>query len=152
MKADGVYITPKEPSDFEDWVDFALALFTEAKRPEMAAELRRIDQLSKYQTFFARTPERAVGYATLTIRTDHVEGATTTPVGYLEAIYVDPDFRNNGIAKALYSVGESWCKEKGCTEMGSDTWHWNTAAQDFHKRLGFREEDILVHFYKKIDP
>lgn len=152
MEPDGVYIIPIEPSDFEAWVNFSLALFPQANPDKIETELKRTAQLDKYQTFIAKTKERAVGYATVTLRSDHVEGATTSPVGYLEAIYVDPEFRNMGLAKALFTHGESWCKDRGCTEMGSDTWHWNTAAQDFHKRLGFREEDILVHFYKKINP
>jgi len=152
MKVDGVYISPIEPSDFEAWVNFALALFTQSTPTEMESELKRIHQLDKYQTFIAKTDDRPIGYATVTIRSDHVEGATTSPVGYLEAIYVDPAHRNQGVARALFKKGESWCNDWGCTEMGSDTWHWNTEAQDFHKRLGFREEDILVHFYKKIEP
>ena len=151
MDASGIYISPVKPTDLKDWLAFSLALFKEASSDEMESELKRIAQLDKYQTFIARTPKRAIGYATVTIRSDHVEGATTSPVGYLEAIYVDPEYRNRGIAKALFVQGESWCMEQGCTEMGSDTWHWNTKAQEFHKRLGFREEDVLVHFYKKID-
>ena len=151
MKSNGLFISPVEPSDYEAWVDFSLALFTEASREEMESDLRRTAELDKYQTFIARTPDRAIGYATVTLRTDHVEGATSSPVGYLEAIYVDPEFRMHGVARALYNKGEAWCREKGCTEMGSDTWHWNKEAQKFHEHLGFREEDILVHFHKKIE-
>lgn len=152
MDTNGLIITPVGASDFEDWKELSLALFKEADPEEMEVELRRTVELEKYQTYFARKQERAVGYATAAIRTDYVEGATTSPVGYLEAIYVDPQFRNQGIAQALYRRVESWCRARGCTEMGSDTWHRNVEAQEFHKRLGFRKEDILVHFYKKIDP
>ena len=152
MKPDGLFIAPLKPTDFKDWVKFSLALFTESNRVDMESELRRIDQLDKYHTIIAKTDSQAVGYATVTVRTDHVEGASTARVGYLEAIYVDPAYRKQGIARALFARGESWCKDQGCTEMGSDTWHWNTVAQDFHEHLGFRKEDILVHFYKKIEP
>ena len=152
MKLDGLHIAPIKPTDFNDWLNFSLALFTQANRDEMEVELRKIAKLDKYQTYIAKSRDRAVGYATVTLRTDHVEGATSSPVGYLEAIYVDPAFRDQGVARDLFNTGEKWCRDRGCTEMGSDTWHWNKEAQEFHKRLGIREEDILVHFYKKIDP
>ena len=152
MKSNGVIISPIAPGDFDDWVIFSMALFPNADRVAMETELKKILQLDKYQTFIAQTQDRSIGYATVTIRSDHVEGATTSPVGYLEAIYVVPAYRNRGVAKALYSTGELWCKDRGCTEMGSDTWHWNKDAQEFHKHLGFKEEDILVHFYQKIEP
>jgi len=152
MKPNGLHISPIKPSDFEIWVNFSLALFPNTSKEEMEADLRRIAKLHKYQTFIARKDGSSIGYATVTLRTDHVEGAKTSPVGYLEAIYVQPEYRNHGVARALFHQGQAWCKEKGCSEMGSDTWHWNKDAQAFHEKLGFKEEDILVHFYKKIDP
>jgi aminoglycoside 6'-N-acetyltransferase I len=152
MKPNGLHIAAVSPDDFETWVIFSLALFPKASKTEMEADLHRINQLDKYQTFMAKMDGQAIGYTTVTLRTDHVEGASTSPVGYMEAIYVLPEFRKLGVAKALYLQGESWCKKHGCSEMGSDTWHWKKDAQAFHKKLGFREEDILVHFYKKIDP
>ena len=152
MKPDGFQISSLTPSDFEDWVSFSLALFPNASKEEMEVDLKRIEQLDKYQTYLAKIDGKAIGYVTITLRTDHVEGASTTPVGYMEAIYVKPQYRKHGIARALFLEGQAWCKENGCSEMGSDTWHWNKDAQAFHGKLGFKKEDVLVHFYKKIDP
>ncbi len=152
MKSNGFDISPIKPAEFDTWVNFSMALFPESSLKETVDDLRRIMQLDKYQTFIARKESSPIGYATVTLRTDHVEGASTSPVGYLEAIYVKPAYRNHGVARALFLQGQAWCKEMGCSEMGSDTWHWNKDAQAFHEKLGFREEDVLVHFYKKIDP
>ncbi len=152
MNPNGLHISPIKPTDFDTWVNFSLSLFPNSSKDKIEVDLRRIEQLDKYQTFIARKDSNAIGYVTVTLRTDHVEGASTSPVGYLEAIYVKPEYRNDGIARALFLQGQAWCKENGCSEMGSDTWHWNKDAQAFHKKLGFKEEDILVHFYKKIDP
>ncbi len=35
--------------------------------------------------------------------------------------------------------------------MGSDSWEWNKATVAFHQKIGFKEEDTLVHFIKDID-
>jgi len=96
--------------------------------------------------------EEVVGYATASIRTDYVEGCNASPVGYMEMLFVQEPFRKKGIAKELYQTVESWSAEKGCTEIAADTWEWNKASREFHKQLGFREAEILVHFIKDIDP
>lgn len=152
MKPDGFHISPLKPEEFDDWVTLSLALFTDYTREEMEMRLKRRAQLNKNQTLLAKTHGRSVGFVTVSIRNDHVEGTSTSPVGYLESIYVAPEYRNRGVARALFQQGESWCRDRGCSEMGSDTWQWNREAQQFHEQLGFREENILVHFHKKIEP
>ena len=152
MKADGVKISPFEPSDYEDWLNFSLALFTQYSREELELVHKRRAQLNKNHTLIAKIHGISVGFVTVSIRSDHVEGTSTSPVGYLESIFVSPDFRNRGVARSLYNEGESWCKQQGCTEMGSDTWHWNTEAREFHNQLGFQEVHTLTHFHKKIAP
>lgn len=152
MKPDGFHIAPLKPEEFDDWVSLSLALFTEYTREEMELRLKRRAQLNKNQTLMAKSDGRSVGFVTVSIRSDHVEGTSTSPVGYLESIYVAPEFRNRGLARALYDMAESWCGMQGCTEMGSDTWHWNKEALEFHRQLGFMDVHTLTHFFKKIDP
>ena len=152
MVPNGLRISPLEPTDFEDWLTLSSALFTKIPKEQLETKLRRKEQQDKYQTFMARMDGSSIGFITVTLRTDYVEGTATSPVGYMEAIYVLPEYRKLGVAKALYQKGESWCKDLGCTEMGSDTWYWKKEAHTFHKKLGFNEGDVLVHFNKKIDP
>ena len=151
MAADGIQISTLRPEEFDDWVTLSLALFTEYTREEMEKRLKRRTQLNTSHTLVAKTNGLPVGFVTVSIRKDHVEGTTTTPVGYLESIYITPEFRNRGLAKALYDKAESWCGLQGCTEMGSDTWHWNKEAQEFHRRLGFLDVHTLAHFRKSIE-
>ena len=152
MEIDGLDISPLKPSDYEDWLSFSLALFPQYTREEMEVAQGRRSQLNTNQTLMAKVHDRPVGYVTISIRTDYVEGTSSSPVGYLESIFVAPDFRNRGVARALYDEGESWCRQQGCIEMGSDTWDWNKEARDFHKQLGFKEVHTLTHFRKNIDP
>ena len=126
-------------------------IFPNSDPGELKEDLEKIEQNPFYKTFLAKKGEQAIGFVTLSVRSDYVEGARTSPVGYMEAIYVTEGFRGSGVARLLYEEGEAWLKEKGCREIGSDTWLWNKEAQDFHLKLGFKKEDVLVHYIKNLD-
>ncbi len=112
---------------------------------------RGIVKSPKQVSFICHSDKRkAVGFANFSIRTDYVEGASSSPVGYLEGIFVQEKFRKKGVARMLLQEGEKWALKKGCVEMGSDTGLSNRRSQKFHKALGFRESAKLVAFIKKI--
>ena len=54
-----------------------------------------------------------IGFAQCQLRHDYVEGTHSSPVGYLEGIFVKEDYRKRGIAKKLLQACEQWSKEKG---------------------------------------
>ena len=91
-----------------------------------------------------------VGFAEISIRSDHVEGTKNSPVPYLEGWYVDPDFRGKGIGKALIKAAEEFALEKGFTELASDTEIGNNTSIEIHKKTGFTEVGRSVHFVKSI--
>ena len=91
------------------------------------------------------------GFSMVSIRTDYVEGAKTSPAGYLEGIYVNPDFRGSGISRHFIETSEVWLKKNNCTQLGSDTWLSDHSSRSFHKHMGFWEEDELVHFLKDLN-
>ena len=140
-----------KPEYFGDWLEMAQSLFPDMDPSQLKEDLERIEQHNRHKTFMARWSNEIVGFITLSVRTDYVEGARSTPVGYLEAIYVKMDFRSDGVARLLFEQGEAWLKEQDCTEIGSDTWLNNKAAQEFHLKLGFKEEDVLVHYIKNLE-
>lgn len=47
----------------------------------------------KTSTFLAYKDETAVGFAMCSIRYDYVEGTKTSPVGYLEGIFVEKEYK-----------------------------------------------------------
>ena len=71
------------------------------------------------------------------------------PVGYIEGIYVEPEYRNKGIARELIEFSRQWSKEKGCAEMGSDCYLSNEVSRKFHNAVGFEEAGVIVHFVMK---
>ena len=81
---------------------------------------------------------------------DYGEGCDTSPVGYIEAWYVDPHMRGQKLGKELVQTAEQWAREKGCTEMASDTWPENEASIAAHLKMGYYEVERLVHFAKRL--
>jgi aminoglycoside 6'-N-acetyltransferase I len=75
-----------------------------------------------------------------------VEGTSSSPVGYLEAIYVKPEFRNQGIAKKLVDFAKNWSIERGCSELASDCELDNEISRKFHNKIGFEEANTIVCF------
>lgn len=90
--------------------------------------------------------EEAVAFISLSLRHDYVEGTETSPVGYLEGIYVKPEYQRQGIATLLLNHGKSWAKENGCTEFASDCELWNEDSRKFHERMGFVEANRIICF------
>jgi aminoglycoside 6'-N-acetyltransferase I len=81
---------------------------------------------------------------------DHGEGCETSPVGYIEAWYVDEPIRGQKIGRELVYNAEQWARERGCVEMASDTWLDNEASISAHLKLGYEEVERLVHFVKRL--
>ena len=91
-----------------------------------------------------------VGFAQCQLRRDYVEGTHSTPVGYLEGIFVVPEYRHKGYAKELLKKCELWAKEKGCEEFASDCELDNTSSFNFHKAMGFEEANRIICFKKEL--
>lgn len=120
------------------------SLTPEAAAAEMAELLARAD----CAVFLARAEGEAVGFAQCQLRRDYVEGTSTSPVGYLEGIYVAPDHRRQGIARALLARCEAWAREMGCAEFASDCELTNADSLAFHLRVGFAEANRIICFTK----
>ena len=75
------------------------------------------------------------------LRHDYVNGCESSPVVYLEGIYVQPTSRRRGLAQALIARVAQWGSELGCRELASDAAIDNLASQQLHQRLGFAETE-----------
>lgn len=90
------------------------------------------------------------GFAQCQLRYDYVEGTVTSPVAYLEGIFVKETYRQQGIARELCQACEKWGEAMGCREFASDCEITNTASFNMHLKLGFIEKNRLVCFAKSI--
>lgn len=55
---------------------------------------------------------------------------------YLEDLYVRPEFRGQGIGKAMFSRLARRAKERGCGRLEWSVLDWNEDAIRFYKKLG----------------
>ena len=92
----------------------------------------------------------AVGFAQCNLRHDYVEGTGSSPVGYLEGIFVKEGYRKNGYARELLSACEQWAKEQGCSEFASDCELNNCESLLFHLETGFTEANRIICFKKTL--
>jgi GNAT superfamily N-acetyltransferase len=54
---------------------------------------------------------------------------------HLEDLFVQPEFRNRGIGKALLRRVAALAVERGCTRLQWDVLDWNTTAIDFYRGI-----------------
>lgn len=62
---------------------------------------------------------KIVGFAELSFRGD-VPGLEGKRVGYVEGLYVIPEFRNKGVATKLLRASRSWATRQKCEAFASD--------------------------------
>lgn len=134
------------------WATLRAALWPEGSLEEHRRDVDRImAQPEKFVTFLAFERGAAVGFAEGSLRFDYVNGCETSPVTFLEGIYVRSDHRRKGIARGLCAEVARWGREKGCTEMASDALVDNVASHAMHAALGFDETERVVCFRRVLN-
>jgi len=136
------------PKDKPAWLRLRRALWPKCSEHKHALE---ISQLLKSQgaVFLAENGVgKLIGFAEVSLRHDHVDGASISPVPYLEGWFVDRAFRKQGLGRKLMSAVEQWATSHGYSELASDAETQNLLSIRLHKRLGFCEIDRNVTFLK----
>lgn len=127
-----------------------LDLWPDCSFEEEFKNCKRILDSDKETCFLVQIRKKYIAFIYLNLRFDYVEGTNSSPVVYIEGIYVKPEFRNQGIGKILIEIGQSWGIENGCNEFASDAELHNEASIEFHKKVGFKEVNRSVNFSKEI--
>ncbi|UFH52823.1 aminoglycoside 6'-N-acetyltransferase [Spirosoma sp. KNUC1025] len=136
--------------NIDAFVQLVLELWPDCTFDEEYEYYGQLMSAENHCCYLASNGNKYVAFIHLTLRTDYVEGADTSPVAYVEGLYVTPAYQQQGLAKKLMGVGEEWGREKGCKELASDTELSNSASIDFHKGFGFREANRVVCFIKEL--
>lgn len=135
----------------DDWAAMRAALWPQASRPEIEREAAALlIKKPAAVAFLLRDGAATIGFAEATVRVDYVNGCSTSPVAFLEGIYVQPDWRRRGAARLLCCAVEAWASEQGCSELASDTEVDNQTGQAMHEALGFAESERVVCYHKRI--
>ena len=141
-----------QTADAETITQLAMLLY-ESEANEYDAELEAHKEYltnPEMAIFLTFDGDKAIGFSHTSLRYDYVEGTSGGTIGYLEGIYVDPNYRGQGVAKELVTLCENWAKEKGCAEFASDCGLDNTNSLAFHLNIGFEEANRIICFTKKI--
>lgn len=117
---------------------------------DLEQEFLEILDSKKVAIFLKYIGTEAVGFVYVSLRNDYVEGSSSSPVGYLEGIFIKEEFRKRGFAKELLEFCEKWAKKQGAKEFASDCELENQKSLSFHKALGFSEANRIVCFIKKL--
>lgn len=138
------------PGDASILAKLSVELWPHNDLQEMCAEFEDYLENPECALFLSFVENEPVGFAQCQLRRDYVEGTQTSPVGYLEGIYVQDGYRRQGIARKLLSACESWAREVGCKEFASDCELTNTQSLAFHLQLGFAEANRIICFTKQL--
>jgi len=137
-------------ADAEAVAELACELWPDHTPEEMTEEFRQLLSGNDAAVFLYRKEGKPAGFARCQLRHDYVEGTESSPVGYLEGIYVKEEDRRQGIARMLLSACGEWAKEQGCTEFASDCELTNKESQAFHRAVGFCEANRIVAYARKL--
>ena len=136
--------------DIDALVDLALVLWPDHSRGELASEFSALLAAEDAAVFGWRQDGRWEAFAQCQIRHDYVEGCSSSPVGYLEGIFVREPLRGKGVAKALLERCQAWAREQGCREFASDCELSNEGSLCFHLATGFQEAGRIICFIKQL--
>ena len=136
--------------DRHEWLRMRHGLWPEAPLEYLARDLDDLLADEDTAVFMAFSENgQPVGFIEVSLRS-FAEGCETSPVGYIEAWFVGELVRGQKLGRGLVHRAEQWAREKGCSEMASDTWLENEGSIAAHQKLGYHEADRLVHFVKRL--
>jgi aminoglycoside 6'-N-acetyltransferase I len=131
------------------WMAMRSALWPEMTEEDNLRETAKLGE-EGFVRIALNTEGKPAGFAEATLRTDYVNGCETSPVAFLEGIYVEPWARRQGVAKELVAEVERWALGLGCREFASDALLENEASHRMHRGLGFVETERVVYFRKDL--
>jgi aminoglycoside 6'-N-acetyltransferase I len=140
------------PENQNEWLHLRSELWPDDSEEDLLLDIE--DMLAEpenyVQALFRMSTGEVTAFVEASVRTDYVNGTTTTPVVFLEGIYVQSAHRGYGIATKLIQFVTEWALDNGYSEMASDVLLENTESQKLHEALGFSETERVVYYCKSL--
>ncbi|MEB6480539.1 AAC(6')-Ighjkrstuvwx family aminoglycoside N-acetyltransferase [Acinetobacter vivianii] len=143
-------IMPVTEPVLADWLQLRILLWPDHEDAHLLEMRQLLEQPHTLQLLSYNDQQQAIAMLEASIRYEYVNGTQTSPVAFLEGIYVLPEYRRSGVATTLVQQVEDWAKQFSCTEFASDAAIDNTISHAMHRALGFQETERVVYFKKKI--
>jgi aminoglycoside 6'-N-acetyltransferase I len=136
--------------DVKVWKAMRSDLFSGLELSFHTREIKQILASRDRTCLFVIAPNgNTAGFLEVSLR-NLVDGCMGGPVGYIEAIYLVPEFRGLGLGGVLIEALGQWFASKGCRDMATDTEIDNEDAQEFWSELGFEETWRVVQYRKPL--
>lgn len=136
--------------DAEILAALAGQMWPERGPDELTEEFRELMMREDAACFLKYIDGKPIAFAHSQLRRDYVEGTDSSPVGYLEGIFVTKEHRRKSYAAELLAECEKWAAEKGCREFASGCELDNAESLKFHLALGFEEANRIICFRKDL--
>ena len=94
--------------------------------------------------------QTGVGFAEISCR-PWANGCESSPVAYLEGVYVEPAHRGKQAADAMLDAAQEWAIGRGMTEFASDAGIDNGPSVAAHAKWGFTEVMRVACFRKTLN-
>jgi ribosomal protein S18 acetylase RimI-like enzyme len=123
--------------------------YKQEPQPERARAFLRENLMRNRSTIFIAVNEsgKAVGFTQLY---PTVSSLSMAPVVYLSDLFVDDQYRKNGIAKLLMKAAEKFALEFGAVAIDLQTAHTNTKAQKLYESLGYEQDQAYRTYTLKL--
>jgi aminoglycoside 6'-N-acetyltransferase I len=150
--ATALRVTPATPNDLAVWKEMRADLYGELDDGLHTLEMAMILASEYEQCLLVRAPDdEVVGFLEVSLR-NIVDGCLGGPVGYIEGIYLRPEWRGRDLGPTLVAAAADWFRAQGCRDMATDAELDNTDAQEFWRAVGFEETGRVVQFRQLIEP
>lgn len=144
-------LAPIEKKDFALWQKMRREIYP-ILNPEY--DRREMEQIADSDIWFCYFIEdkagETIGLVELSSR-NIVDGCLSSPVAYLEGLYLQAEYRGRGLGRQAMRLVLDWCRERGFSELATDAELENVGAQSFYRSLGFEETDRVVEYRIQID-
>ena len=106
MKNDNAMIKRARIEDAEVLAHLAIQMWKGHALEDLTEEFRQLTMNNESACFIKYIEEKLIAFAQCQLRHDYVEGTESSPVGYLEGIFVSEGYRKTGYAAELLSKCE----------------------------------------------
>lgn len=146
-----IAIVQAGPEHLDGWAALRHALWDELSVAQHRAEAEeQLNEPERLLNLVALQDNEVIGFAEAALRHDYVNGCETSPVAFLEGIYVSETARGTGLARQLCDAVAQWGRAQGCSEFASDALGEDVDSHAFHRAAGFAETERVVYFRREI--
>ncbi len=146
-----VKIEESNQNNLEALARLMFEMWPQSSYKEELQDCQRILRAQDETCYLLKDQNSYVAFIYLKMRQDFVEGSKSSPVAYIEGIYVCPTHRKLGLASRLVNKAEQWAHSMGSSQLASDAEINNESSIAFHKNAGFREANRVVCLIKDLN-